>query len=102
MHAWELQKGLFISLLKIDLLLHGDVKSFRGQITLLLPPPVALPIHTWRLCSPLTCRGKSSLFNPAARLILWGSLLSRWACSTQDFTMFGLLIFFLLLAPHPW
>lgn len=29
MHAWELQKGLFISLLKIDILLHRDVKSFR-------------------------------------------------------------------------
>lgn len=29
MHAWELQKGLFISLLKIDILVHRDVKSFR-------------------------------------------------------------------------
>lgn len=29
MHAWEPQKGLFISLLKIDILFHRDVKSFR-------------------------------------------------------------------------
>lgn len=29
MHAWELQKGLFISVLKIDLLLRRDVESFR-------------------------------------------------------------------------
>lgn len=29
MHAWELQKCLFIALLKIDILLHRDVESFR-------------------------------------------------------------------------
>lgn len=44
MHAWELQKCLFIALLKIDILLHRDVESFRvANYSSMLP----LLMHMW-------------------------------------------------------
>lgn len=78
MHAWELQKGLFISVLKIDLLLRRDVESFRVASCSAAAAAAVVGAHVGgglcRQCSPLSSWGKSSRLHPAASLILWGSL----------------------------
>lgn len=94
MQALALQKDLFISLLKIDILLHRDMKSFWGanyswaavgNVCVCVCACVSMCVLFF--CFFQRWNQITSGIIPAVRLFLGESPLSLSACSRQDFTV---------------